>query len=52
MTTDQIAKANEKNTPGPDTLALLNWLTGAGLMDMSKPNYKKQAQIEQARTGR
>ena len=52
MTPEQIAKANEKNTPGPDTLALLNWLTGAGLMDLSKPSYKRQAQIEQSRSGR
>ena len=27
--------------------AALSWLTGAGLLDTSKPNYKKQAQFEQ-----
>lgn len=52
MGPEEIARANEKNTPGPDTLALINWLTGAGLMDLSKPNYKRQAQIEAGRSGR
>jgi hypothetical protein len=52
MSPEELARANEKNTPGPDTLALLNWLTGAGLMDLSKPNYKRQAQIEAGRGGR
>ena len=52
MTPDQIAAANEKNTPGPDTLALLNWLTGLGVMNTTKPNYRRQAQIEAGRGGR
>lgn len=33
--------------PGMDTVAFLNWLTGMGLKNMSKPNYIERAKQEQ-----
>lgn len=52
MTPEQVALANEKNKPGMDMIALLNWLSGAGLMDMSKPSYIRQGQRERDHQGR
>jgi hypothetical protein len=49
MSPEQIAKAQEKNNPGLDSTALINYLTGLGLIDMSKPSLIKQAQFEQRR---
>jgi hypothetical protein len=41
--TSSVAKGNESG--GPDGLAFLNWLTGAGIQDISRPNYIKSAQL-------
>jgi hypothetical protein len=48
---EQVQAAQQKNPPG-DKIAFLNYLSGLGLIDMSKPSYQKQAQIEQGRRGR
>jgi hypothetical protein len=39
--------AEKYDEPGSNAIALLNLLTGAGITQMSKPNYIKQAQFEQ-----
>lgn len=48
MTPEQKAKAEAKNPTknGTDMTALINYLTGIGLKDMSKPSYIKQAEMQ------
>lgn len=48
-TPEQLFNAEQSNPTGGDKTAFFNWLVGAGLMDMSKPGYKKQAKREQGR---
>lgn len=42
--TNSVGKGNESG--GPDGLAFINWLTGGGLQDISRPNYIKSAKYE------
>lgn len=47
-----VASSNvgyEPNSPSPIPNGLLSWLTGVGLVDMSKPSYIRSAQFEENR---